>query len=126
MVNGMLGPSSLILPVSGLAAGWFTSTWTLLLVGFLLYYTAHLIITHLGKSPNIKYSILAHFNNNYTYMSIYSIIIWLSFVPFVVLIFNLICLEIVGLIGYRSDWVVLAVSLFLVSGTILSRMLHWA
>ena len=91
MINGMLGGSALVLPIAGLAAGWLTSILALILVGFLLYYTARLIITHLGQSHNIKYSVLAHFNNDYRYMSAYGIIIWMSFIPFIVLILNITC-----------------------------------
>ena len=90
MVNGMLG-SALFLPVAGLAAGWFTSIWTCLLVGYLLYYTAYQIIVHMGESKNMKECILAHFNNEYKYMSGYGIVIWISIVPLLVLLFSQTC-----------------------------------
>jgi hypothetical protein len=126
MINGMLGGSALVLPVAGLAAGWFTSLWTLVLVGSLLYYTAALIITHLGKATNIKYAVLAHFNNNYSYVSAYGIIIWISFVPFIVLQLELICMEIEALFGYKSNWITAGVFVLLVGCTIAGRVLHWA
>jgi hypothetical protein len=126
MVNGMMGSNSLILPVLGLTSGWFTSIWTCLLAGYLLYYTAELIITHLGQSKNIKHSILAHFDNNYKYMSAYGIIIWVSFTPFIISGFNIICSEINGLVGYQSNWVTLTVLIVVVIATIVSRIFHWS
>jgi hypothetical protein len=126
MINGMLGGSALFLPVAGLAAGWFTSLWTLFLVGFLLYYTAALIITHLGKAINMKYAVLAHFNNNYNYVSAYGIIIWISFIPFIVLQLQMICLEVEAMVGYKSNWITLGVFVLLVGCTIVGRVRHWA
>ena len=126
MVNGMLASSTLMMPSVGLASGWLTSSWTCLAMGYMLYYTAALIITHLGKAINMKYSILAHFNNNYKYMSAYGFIIWLSFVPFTVGGFNMLCSEINGLVGYQSIWVTIGALALLIAATIASRMLHWA
>ena len=61
LVNGMVGSSCLVLHVIGITAGYLTTLWVCLLVGYLSYYTAYLIIVHLGKAKSIKESILAHF-----------------------------------------------------------------
>ena len=90
----MIVYNGLVLPIMGLHAGWFTSIWVNLLVGFLSYYTASLIITHLGKALNMKESILAHFNENYTYMRAYGFINWLSFIPLIFINFTFICIQI--------------------------------
>ena len=101
----MIVYNGLVLPLMGLNAGWITSIWVNLLIGFLSYYTASLIITHLGKAKRMKDSVLAHFNGNYTYMRAYGFINWLSFVPLVFLNFNFIILEFESLIGYRGGWI---------------------
>ena len=54
LVNGMVGSSCLILPIIGLTAGWLTTIWVCLLTGYVSYYTAYLIVVHLGKAKNIK------------------------------------------------------------------------
>ena len=54
LIIGMTGFNGLILPVMGLTSGYITSIWVNLLVGYISYYTASLIITHLGKSKNMK------------------------------------------------------------------------
>jgi hypothetical protein len=126
MLNGMLCVNAIVLPTLGLSAGWVTTIWSNFLIGYLLYYTAYLIIKHMGKSKNMKYSILAHFDNDYRYMSAYGIIIWVSFVPFVFFFFNVVCKEIQGLMGYQSVWVAPIVAIILIVATIVCRVLHFA
>ena len=53
-VNGMIGSAILVLPVVALTAGYITSLWVTLLVGFMAYYTANLLQIHLGKGRNIR------------------------------------------------------------------------
>ena len=77
----------------GITAGSWTTVWVSLLVGYLLYYTAYLIITHLGVGQGMKDCILSHFGNDYFYMRGYSFIIWLSFIPYLFLRFKVTCLE---------------------------------
>ena len=96
------------------------------MVGFLLYYTASLIVAHLGRSANIKYSILAHFDNNYKYVVAYGVIIWISFIPFIVMAFIIICQEVTALFGYSSVYITISVFILVVLGTIVSRFMHWA
>ena len=54
LVNGMVGSSCLILHIISLTAGWLTTIWVCLLTGYVSYYTAYLIVVHLGKAKNIK------------------------------------------------------------------------
>ena len=55
LVNGMIGGTCLVLPHMGLETGWLLSIIICAVVGFMIYYTAHLIIMHLGtKSHNVK------------------------------------------------------------------------
>ena len=94
LINGMIGGTCLVLPYLSLSAGWLSTTLVVGGIGFLSYYTAALIITHLGKSASIKESILSHFDDDYRYMMGYSLFIWISFVPPLFIYFRIICLQI--------------------------------
>ena len=118
--------NGLVLPVMGLTAGYITSTWVVLLTGYISYYTASLIVTHLGKARNMKESILAHFKEDYKYMTVYSIINWMSFVPLIFINFSFICLEIEGILGYHSPWVAPSVAVFFIIIISIIRIFHFA
>lgn len=49
LLNGMLGGTILVLPLIGLTTGYFTSLAVCLLMGTISFYTAYLIMLHLGK-----------------------------------------------------------------------------
>lgn len=118
LLNGMIGGTILILPLTGIATGYITTLIVCLGTGGVCYYTGNLIVVHLGKAKNIKESILYHFDQNYWYMTVYAFIIWSSEIPILALYYNLICLQIEGLIGHQ-DWISIAVFIFLLIGTIL-------
>ena len=99
---GIVAFNGLIIPVMSLSAGWLTSILIISFIGFVTYYTAALIITHLGIAKAMKGSILAHFNNNYSYMRTYGFINWFSFIPIIFLLYNFVVLEIQGIIGDKS------------------------
>ena len=67
-----------VLPLLGLSAGWFTSIWTSMLVGFVSYYTGSLIVTHLGKGHTVKECLLEHTSHDYNYLRAYCGIIWFN------------------------------------------------
>ena len=96
LLNGMISGAgiSVVLPLVGLTAGWLTSIWTCILIGFISYYTARLIITHLGKGNTVKESILEHFDNDYRYMIGYSVIIWFTEIVQSIIFFRILCLQI--------------------------------
>lgn len=109
-----------------LNTGYLTSLLVVLVIGFISYYTASLILVHLGRGRNMKESILAHFDGNYNYMTGYGFINWLSFMPLIIIIFNFICLEVQGLLGYPSPWVGPITAVFFVFLIILLRVKHFA
>jgi hypothetical protein len=94
IVNGMIGCNCLVLPTMGLSAGYLNIFWTCALMGYVCYYMAVLLVTHMGKSKNIKESVLAHFRGDYNYMAGYSVINWLAFLPALFGIFRILCLQI--------------------------------
>ena len=59
--NGMVGATSLLLPLLGLSAGWMTTVLVCTVIGVICERTAQFIILHLGKGKNISDSILSHF-----------------------------------------------------------------
>jgi hypothetical protein len=126
MVSGMVGTSCMVIPLVGLTTGWLTTLWINAVVAFFLYYTASLIITHLGKGKGMKDSILSHFNNDYKYISAYGFIIWLSFVPFIFLSTRIICLELQRYLGWGSWELGIIFSLSMITITILARVTHFA
>ena len=125
LLNGMIGTSCLLLPIIGLTVGYLTTIWVCILIGSICYYTAHLIILHLGKAKDIKECILEHFGHNYSFMTAYSFIMWISFVPTVIGYFRIICLQIVNIAGYQSPWIAPAVAIFLFFLVLLVRNLHF-
>jgi len=126
MVSGMVGTSCMVIPIVDLTTGWLTTIWVNIVVAFFLYYTASLIITHLGIGKGMRDSILAHFNNNYKYLSAYGIIIWFSFVPFIFLSTRIICLELQQYFGWNSWELGIIFSLSMIAITILARITHFA
>lgn len=124
LVNGMIGSGFLILPVVGISAGWFTTIWVTILVGYMAYYTAYLVVVHLGKARNIKDSFLAHFKYDYIYVRGYSFLIWLSFIPFLLGYFRLICMQIIGLLGYSSHLIGPIVAIVLLLAVLCIRSCH--
>jgi len=54
LVSGMLGTSLLVVPLIGTQAGYWTTLLMSFLVGYCLYYTAQLVLTHMGQAKNMK------------------------------------------------------------------------
>lgn len=124
LVNGMIGGTCLVLPHIGLKTGWLMSMIVCGVCGWITYYTAYLIILHLGKGAQIKDCIVNHFNNDYKYMTGYSFIIWISFMPYMLIYFRIICLQIIGLLGHHSNLVGPIVAIALIILVILVRIYH--
>jgi amino acid permease len=94
LVNGMIGGTCLSLPLIGLKTGSITTIIVCIVTGFISYYTAYLIVLHLGKGRQIRDCVLSHFNNDYRYMTGYSFFIWISFMPVMLIYFRIICLQV--------------------------------
>lgn len=124
LVNGMIGGTCLVLPLIGLRAGYLTILLVCVITGVVGYYTAYLIVVHLGRSRTVKDCLLIHFNQDYRYVVAYGLFVWLSFISFLLIYFRIICLQIQGLLGYHSDWVPIAVALVLIIAIIFIRVYH--
>ena len=125
LLNGMIGITALMLPVIGLTTGYITTIWVTLIIGFISYYTAYLIVLHLGNAKNIKESILAHLNNDYRFMRVYSFFVWLGLVPTFIGFFKVACMQILGLMGFHSQWIGPGVAALMLLIVILSRKYHY-
>lgn len=126
IVSGMVGTSCMVIPIMGLTVGWLSTLLTNVAVAFTLYYTASLIVTHLGRAKSMKESILAHFKQDHKYLVGYGIIIWISFVPFLLLMVRIVCLEIQRYTGMGTWESALAVGAFCFLITIWARIAHLA
>jgi hypothetical protein len=124
LVSSMIGIAGMFLPIMGMQAGWFTSFWTNLVVAFLTYYTASLMVSHLGTSKNIKASILNHFQHDHRYMQAYGFVIWLSVIPFLLVGFHVTVLLLEGLLG-TSPWIAPGLILFCAVLLMLVRSHHF-
>ena len=114
-----------VLPIVGLNAGWFTSIWVSLVIGFVSYYTARLIVTHLGKGHTVKECILQHFNNDYRFMQGYCVIIWFNEIIQEIIYFRILCLQIEGILGYKSSLVGPLAAIGLLTILLAGRLLHF-
>jgi hypothetical protein len=107
-----------LLPVIGIKSGYITTLIVSLIIGYINYYTAQLIVMHLGKEKDIRKAVLVHFDYDRKYVKIYSFFIWLSFLPCFCVNFKVICLQIEGLMGYHYDLLGPILSITLIIGII--------
>lgn len=124
LVNGMLGGTCLVLPEIGIYTGWVTTIWVCLVCGLIAWITAKAMITHLGKGKQIRDTILAHFKNDPFYLKGYSFVMWFSFVFLLIIYFQIICLQIDGLLGYKTFWVGPGVAVMMTAVVLIIRICH--
>ena len=123
---GLVAFSGVLIPNMALGTGYINSMLVVLVLGFITYYTASLIIVHLGRGSSMKESILAHFGGDYRYMRGYGFVNMLSFMPMIMISFNFVCIEIQGMLGYPSVWVGPIAALFFMVLIIILRIKHFA
>ncbi len=99
LVNAMIGGTMLVIPILAMNSGYLDWIIGCLVICCITFYTAYLLVHHLGKAKNIKYLILNHFGNDNTYTIIYNIVIWFSFATAMITYFQLFCVMIKGLFG---------------------------
>ena len=124
LVNGMIGGTCLVLPQIGISTGWITTIWVCLICGLIAYYTARLMILHLGEGRHIRDTVMSHFKNDIRYLKMYGFIMFFSFVFVLIIYFQIICLQIEGLLGYNSFWVGPIVTILLIIYIIFIRLIH--
>jgi amino acid permease len=125
LLNYMIGGTVLILPLLGMKAGYINIIVVCLMLGIISYYTGNLILSHLGKSRNIKTSILAHFSNNTLYLKIYNGMIWVNFISTFNIYFQIIVIQLYGLIG-QKEWIPFATILLLILLILIVRYYNYS
>ena len=90
----MIGGTCLVLPQIGITTGWITTIWVCLICGLIAFYTARLMILHLGKGRHIRDMLMSHFKNDVFYLKGYGFIMWLSLIFVLIIYFQIICLQI--------------------------------
>lgn len=112
----MIGGTVLVLPILALHAGYVNMTVICFIMGMMSYYTAYLIISHVGVSKDIQVSILAHFAHNTTILKMYNVLICLNIAGTSIVYFQLIVMQISGLFGYKDEipYIVAIVLTFLI------------
>lgn len=90
LLNGMIGGTILILPLLGITSGWLMIPLVALVYGLISFFSAYLIVLHLGDAPNINETILDHFKGDHFYSVIYNIFVGFSLFGFLLSYFPLI------------------------------------
>jgi amino acid permease len=112
LLNAMIGGTILVLPLIGISTGYITTILVTFTLGLISYFTANLIVVHLGKAKNMQECVYEHFSKNYSYVKAYALIIWCGNIPVLIIYFKLICLQLEGLIGEHS-WISIVIVLAL-------------
>jgi hypothetical protein len=120
----MIGGTILILPLIGLATGYLMSVFVCIVIGIVSFYTAYLVVVHLGKG-NIRDWILEHFDNDERYLVGFNIIMVVNGIPGYVIYFKLICLQIESIFRADTIWVPVTVSIALLVIIFFMRIYHF-
>jgi len=120
----MIGGTILILPLLGLTTGYLMSALTCIIIGLVCYYTAYLVIVHLGKGT-VRDWILEHFDHDEKYLVGFNIIMVINGIPGYLIYFKLVCLQIESLLGVDSIWIPVGVSAVFFILIVLMRIFHF-
>lgn len=116
----MIGGTILVLPLLGLQTGYLLIPCVSLLYGAISFYTCYLIVLHLGECRSIKDVILEHFNNKFSALLVYNLIIGLSLAGILINYFQLIIKQVEGFIP-PTPWIGIGVTLLLLVLTFVMR-----
>lgn len=96
MLNGMIGGAILVLPLLALRSGYLMIAPVTIFSGIISFFSCLLCLRHLGDSKDLDEAILLHFKD-YRFKMAYDLIIAVSLIVLLVLYFNLICHQWVGM-----------------------------
>ena len=102
--NGMIGGTILVLPLLAWKTGYLLIPAVSIVCGLISFYTSSLTIKHITDYEGMDESLLAHFNGKKRYPIFYNIAIGLSMVALLILYFDLLIKQLVGLMGIREDF----------------------
>lgn len=99
LLNTLLGSTILVPLHIALECGWLTSLTSCLVVGAICTYTARLMILHSSNSSSVEESIISHLGHHQLLHQIYNVLNWANYLPYCIIYFRLICLQLVGVMG---------------------------
>lgn len=103
LTNGMIGGVILVIPVLALSTGTMLIPIISFICGIASFYTAWLSIRHLKNSDSMDQAVLEHFDNKPIYPVIYNFVMAISMTSLLFLFFDLLNIQISGLIHFYSQ-----------------------
>ena len=98
IVNGMIGGSILVLPLTALAAGYGYTLIIVLITGFFSFYSCYLGVIHLGDQKDLDTALLRHFNGSKFLKIFYDFCVFMGVMMLLILYFDLIVIQWEGLV----------------------------
>lgn len=98
LVNGMIGGSILVLPLTSYTAGWADTIFIILITAIFSFYSCYICIIHLGDQKDLDSALLRHFNGNKFLKIFYDFCVWIGMVFALILYFDLIIIQWEGLV----------------------------
>lgn len=123
LANVMIGGTVLVLPLFGNATGYLLIPIITILLTILSAFSCYLMTLHLGNCPNIRISILEHFEDRHWVTVIYNVIIGISLIGVVINYFLLILIQLEGFMQV-TDLTAVIVFFIMVGLTTLLRNFH--
>lgn len=93
IVNGMIGGSILVIPLTSLQAGWAYTLIVILITGLFSFYSCYIAIIHLGDQKDLDSALLRHFNGSKFLKIFYDFCVWIGLVLLLMLYFDLIVVQ---------------------------------
>jgi amino acid permease len=90
MVNGMIGGSILVIPLTSMQAGWAFTIIVIALTGIFSFYSCYLSVKHLGDQKDLDSALLRHFNGSRVLKIFYDFCVWIGMILILMLYFDLI------------------------------------
>lgn len=97
LVNGMIGGIILVMPILALKVGYLMIAPVVLVSGFFSYFSCLLCVRHLRDYKDLDEAMLKHFDNRRGFKIFYDVCIAVSIIVVLILYFDLICIQWVGL-----------------------------
>ena len=93
IVNGMIGGSILVIPLTSLQAGWAYTLIVILITGLFSFYSCYIAIIHLGDQKDLDSALLRHLNGRKFLKIFYDFCVWIGLVLLLMLYFDLIVVQ---------------------------------
>lgn len=98
IVNGMIGGSILVIPLTSLQAGWAYTLIVIFITGLFSFYSCYIAVIHIGDQKDLDSALLRHFNGSKFLKIFYDFCVWISLVLLLMLYFDLIVVQWEGLV----------------------------